>query len=98
MARRRSRSVELKQRRDVLIARARLERVALRDATQDLQIAGDRAVRIALGGLALIRRYWLPLGLILAGTLSGRARPVLRMVRTGLVVWQSVKLLRAARR
>jgi hypothetical protein len=98
VASRRSRPADLKRRREGLIARAALERAALRDATQDFQIATDRVARVAIGGLALIRRYWLPLGVVLAGAFSKRARPVLRMVRTGLVVWQTVKLLRAARR
>jgi hypothetical protein len=81
-----------------LIARAELERAALRAATQDLQIASDRVARVAFGGLAFIRRYWLPLSVALAATLFKGARPALRMARTGLAVWQTVRLLRAARR
>lgn len=70
----------------------------MRDATQDLQIASDRVARIALLGVTLVRRYWLPLGIVLAGTFTRRARPLLRIARTGLAVWQTVRLLRAARR
>lgn len=97
MARMRSRTGELRRSRESLIARAELERAALRDATQDLQIASDRIARIAIGGLALIRQYWLPLGVVLAATVFKGARPALRMARTGLAVWQTVRLLRAAR-
>jgi len=95
---RRGQPAELRQRREALVMRAALERAALRDATQDLQIAGDRVARIALTAVTLIRRYWLPLGLIAAATFSRRVRPLLRIARTGLVVWQAVRLLRDARR
>jgi hypothetical protein len=98
VARVRSSASELRRGRESLIARAELERAALRDATQDMQIASDRVARIAIGGLAFIRQYWLPLGVALAVTLFKGPRPVLRMVRTGLTVWQTVRLLRPARR
>jgi hypothetical protein len=35
---------------------------------------------------------------VLAGGLFKRARPFLKMARTGLAVWQTVRVLRAARR
>jgi hypothetical protein len=41
-----------------------------------------------------MRRYWLPAGLLLASGMFKRARPFLRMARTGLAVWQTVRLLR----
>ena len=85
---------DLRARRELLIARAALERAAMRDATQDLQIASERIARIAVVGISLIRRYWLPAGLLLAGGLFKRARPFLRMARTGLAVWQAMRLLR----
>lgn len=94
----RASAAELRRCRQILTARAELERMAMRDATQDLQIATDRIARIATIGIALVRRFWLPAGLLLAGSLSGRARPVLRAARTGLAVWQTIRLLRAARR
>lgn len=98
VASKRAQAADLRQRREALVMRAALERAALRDATQDLQIAGDRVARIAITGVTLIRRYWLPLGLIAAATFSRRVRPLLRIARTGLVVWQTVRLLRDARR
>lgn len=98
VASKRAQAAELRHRREALVMRAALERAALRDATQDLQIASDRAARIALLGVTLVRRYWLPLGLIAAATFSRRVRPLLRIARTGLAVWQTVRLLREARR
>ena len=80
--------------REQLIARAALERAAIRDATHDLQIASERIARIAIVGVTLVRRYWLPVGLLLAGGLFKRTRPFLKMARTGLAVWQTVRLLR----
>lgn len=90
----RSSAASLKARREMLVARAALERAAIRVATQDLQIASERIARIAIVGVALMRRYWLPVGLLLAAGLSKRARPLLSMARTGLAVWQTVRLLR----
>lgn len=87
-------SADLRASREMLIARAALERAAIRDATQDLQIASERIARIATVGISLVRRYWLPAGLLLAGGVFRRARPFLRMARTGLAVWQAVRLLR----
>ena len=87
-------SAALQASREILIARAALERAAIREATQDLQIASERIARIAVVGVALVRRYWLPAGLLLAGGLFKRTRPFLRMARTGLAVWQTVRLLR----
>lgn len=80
--------------RELLVARASLERQAMREATQDLQIASERIARLAVVGISLLRRYWLPAGLLLAGGLFKRTRPFLRMARTGLAVWQTVRLLR----
>jgi hypothetical protein len=93
----RSNASGLKRRRQSLIARAELERAALRDTTQDIQIASDRIARVAFGGLALVRRYWLPLSVALAVSLFAGARPALRMARTGFAIWQTVRLLRPAR-
>ena len=66
----------------------------LGDATQDLQIASERIARIAVVGVSLVRRYWLPAGLLLAGGLFKRARPFLKMARTGLAVYQAMRLIR----
>ena len=87
-------AADLRASRELLIARAALERAAIRDATHDLQIASDRIARIAIVGVTLVRRYWLPVGLLLAGGLFKRTRPFLRLARTGLAVWQTVRLLR----
>lgn len=87
-------SADLRASREILIARATLERAAMRDATHDLQIASERIARIAVVGLTLVRRYWLPVGVLLAGGLFKRTRPFLKMARTGLAVWQAVRLLR----
>jgi len=89
-----ARNGDFKASREMLIARAALERAAIRDATQDLQIASERIARIAVVGVSLVRRYWVPAGLLLAGGLFKRARPFLKMARTGLAVWQAVRLLR----
>lgn len=80
--------------RELLVARAALERQAMREATQDLQIASERIARLAVVAVSLVRRYWLPAGLLLAGGLFKRTRPLLRMARMGLAVWQTVRLLR----
>ncbi|HEV8389589.1 MAG TPA: hypothetical protein VGQ35_07090 [Dongiaceae bacterium] len=93
-----SNAADLEQCRRVLIARAALERHAMRDATENLQIATDRIARIATLGISLVRRYWLPAGVLLASVLFKRARPVLRAARTGLAIWQTARLLRNARR
>jgi hypothetical protein len=85
---------DLNASRELLVARAALERAALRDATEDMQVASERIARIAIVGVSLARRYWLPAGLLLATGLFKRARPLLRMARTGLAVWQTVRLLR----
>jgi hypothetical protein len=90
----RSGTADLKASREILIARATLERAAIRDATHDLQIASERIARIAVVGVSLVRRYWLPVGVLLAGGLFKRTRPFLKMARTGLAVWQAVRLLR----
>ena len=89
----RSSAADLRVSREMLVARAALERAAIRDATQDLQIASERIARIAVVGISLLRRYWLPAGLLLAGGMFRRARPFLKMARTGLAVWQAVRLL-----
>jgi hypothetical protein len=90
----RNSAADLRASREILIARATLERAAIRDATQDLQIASERIARIAVIGVTLVRRYWLPVGVLLAGGLFKRTRPFLKMARTGLAVWQTVRLLR----
>jgi hypothetical protein len=90
----RSSAADLRASREILIARAALERAAISDATQDLQIASERIVRIAVVGISLLRRYWLPAGLLLAGGMFKRARPFLKAARTALAVWQTVRLLR----
>lgn len=88
---------ELKRCREALIVRAALERAALREATQDMQIAGDRIARFAMIGASLLRRYWPLLGVLAVSGLFKRARPLLRLARTGLAIWQTVRLLRATR-
>jgi len=90
-------AIELERCRRVLIARAELEREAMRDATEDLQVATDKIARIATIGISLARRYWLPAGALMIGMLFKRARPVLRAAQTGLAVWQTVRMLRNAR-
>jgi hypothetical protein len=90
----RNSAADLKASREMLIARAALERAAIRDATQDLQIASERIARIAVVGIKLVRRYWLPISVVLAGGLFKRARPFLRFFRTGLAVYQTVRLMR----
>jgi hypothetical protein len=89
---------ELERCRRILIARAELERHAMRDATQDLQIATDRIARIVVVGVRLLRRYWLPVGMLVAGGVFKRVRPVLRLAQTGLAIWQTVRLVRSPRR
>ena len=89
---------DLKACREILIARAAVERIAVRDATQDWQIASERIARVAVVGVSLVRRYWLPVGVLVAGGLFKRVRPFLKMARTGLMVWQTVRVLRATRR
>jgi hypothetical protein len=87
----------LERYRRLLVARAELERDAMRAATKDLQRASDRIARIAIIGVKL-SRYWLPALVLVAGPLLKRVRPMLRMARTGLVIWQTVQLLRNTRR
>jgi hypothetical protein len=70
----------------------------MRETTKELQDAGDRFARIAAAGIRLVRRYWLPAGALLGGMLFKRVRPLLRAAQTGLAVWQTVRLLRDARR
>ncbi|MEZ5832856.1 MAG: hypothetical protein R3D05_16910 [Dongiaceae bacterium] len=91
-------AAELARCRRALIARAAFERAAMREATEDLQIAGDRIARMVVVGIDLMRRFWLPVGLLVAVTLVKRARPLLRYARTGLAIWQTVQLMRGARR
>ena len=93
-----SQLAELRRCREFLVARAELERQALRDTTQDLQIASDRMARIAIVGISLARRYWLPATIVLTGSLFKRARPILHVARTGLALWQVMRVLRASRR
>jgi hypothetical protein len=93
-----SNAAELERHRRVLIARAELERQAMREATEDLQESTERIARIATIGISLVRRYWLPVGVLVAGGLFMRTRPVLRAAQTGLAIWQTVRMLRNARR
>lgn len=94
----RSSAPELERHRRMLVARAELERDAMRAATEDVQLATDRIARIVIGGVSLVRRYWLPAGVLVAGALFKRVHPMLRVARTGLAIWQTVQLLRNARR
>jgi hypothetical protein len=93
----RSSAAGLERHRLLLVARAELERDAMRVATEDLQLASDRIARIAIVCVRLVHRYWLPASVLAAGALFKRARPLLRMARTGLVIWQTVRLLWNAR-
>ena len=88
---------DLKRKRELLIARATLERAAMSDATEDFQLASERIARIAVTGVTLARRYWLPASLLLAVGMFKRVRPVLRMARTALMVWQAARMLRDPR-
>ena len=90
--------VELERYRRLLVARAEHERDAMRHATEDLQLASDRMVRIAIVVIGLVRRYWLPVGVLLASALFRRARPMVCTARTGLAIWQTVRMFRNARR
>jgi hypothetical protein len=81
----------------MLVARAADERQAMRDATAELQAATERCARIAVIGMRLVRRYWLPVGVLAASGLLKRARPILRAAQTGLVLWQTVRMLRNVR-
>ena len=94
----RSSAAELERHRRLLTARAELERDAIRVATEDLQLASDRIARIAIVGVSLVRRYWLLASVLAAGALFKRGRPMLRIVQTGVAIWQTVRLLRIARR
>jgi hypothetical protein len=94
----RNSAAELERHRRMLVARAELERDAMRAATEELQLASDRIAQIAIVGVSLVRRYWLPASVLVAGALFKRVRPMLRVARTGLAIWQTVQLLRNARR
>jgi hypothetical protein len=98
MASARGGMAELDRRRSMLLARAELERRAMRDVTEDLQDTGDGVVRLAATGVRLLRQFWLPAGALVAGALFRRARPVLRAARAGLAAWQMVQMLRNAGR
>ena len=91
-------SVELERLRRSLIERAALERLALQGATEDLQAASDRIVGIAVTVVTLVRRYWLPVGMIAAASLFKPLRPALRLAQTGLAIWQVARQLRGLRR
>jgi hypothetical protein len=91
-------AAELERCRQVLMARAALERHAMRATTEELQDAGDRLGRIAVIGIRIVRQYWLPAGVLLGGMLFKRVRPLVRAAQTGLAVWQTVRMLRDARR
>jgi len=93
-----SNAAELERCRQVLIVRAALERHAMRETTEELQDAGDRIGRIAVIGIRIARRYWLPAGVLLGGMFFKRVRPLLRAAQTGLAVWQTVRMLRNVRR
>lgn len=98
MASARGGMAELERCRSMLMVRAELERRAMRDTTEDLQDASDGVVRLAAAGVHLARQFWLPVGVMIVGALSRRARPVLRAARAGLAVWQVVQMLRNAGR
>ena len=93
-----SSAAELERCRQVLIARAALERYAMRETTEELQDASDRIAHVAIVGIRILRQYWLPAGVVLGGLLFKRVRPVLRAAQTGFAVWQTMRLLRNARR
>jgi hypothetical protein len=89
---------ELERCRRALTARAERERLAMREATEDLQDASDRLVHLAVTGVRLVRQFWLPASALAAGALFKRVRPVLRAARTALALWQMMRLLRDGRR
>jgi len=89
---------EFERCRGVLMARAELERRAMRIATADMQDASDGVVRLAATGVRIARQFWLPVGVTIVGALSRRARPVLRAARAGLAVWHVMQMLRKAGR
>jgi hypothetical protein len=91
-------AVELERRRRLLILRAALERSALQGATEDMQMATDRIVRVGGIVVTLVRRFWLPLGVLAAAGLFNRLGPMLWVARTGLAIWQTARLVRAGRR
>jgi len=91
-------AIELARLRRLFLARAALERGAMRMATEDMQDSTDRIARIAVTGITMLRRYWLPASVLLLGGLFKRTRPVLRAAQTGLAIWQTVRMLRDARR
>ena len=90
----RSRTAEIERYRRLLVARAALERDAMQAATADFQFASDRIARIAVVGGMLLRRYLLPVSILVASVLFKRVRPALRMARMGFDIWQLVRLLR----
>ena len=90
-------AVELDRLSQLLIVRAALERSALQGATEDMQMAADGIVRIGGFVVTLVRRFWLPLGALAAAGLFKRLGPALRLARTGLAIWQTARLVRAAR-
>jgi hypothetical protein len=94
----RSSAAELERHRRMLVARAKLERDAMQAATEDLQLASDRIARIAIICVRLVRHYGLRATVLMAGALFKHVRPMLRVARTGLVIWQTVQLLRNVRR
>ena len=89
--------VELRRLHRLLVQRAALERWALRETTEELQSAADGFVRVGTLAVHLARKYWLPVGALAALALFKR-QPALRLVRTGLTIWQTARLLRAPRR
>ena len=91
-------AVELERLCQLLIVRAALERRALQGATEDMQMATDGIVRVGGIVVSLVRRFWLPLGALAAAGLFKRLGPALRLARTGLAIWQTARLVRAARR
>ena len=91
-------AMQLERRRQLLIVRAALERSALQGATEDMQMAADGIVRVGGIVVTLVRRFWLPLGALAAAGLFKRLGPALRLVRTGLAIWQTARLVRAGRR
>lgn len=90
-------AAELARLRAQLIQRAALERYALREPAAGLQAAGDGVVRAAGVAVGLVRRFWLPLGVLMVAGLFTRLGPALRVARMGLAVWQVARLLRHGR-
>jgi hypothetical protein len=90
-------TIDLERCRRLLVVRAELERGAMRDATEDLQLASDRIAWIAITGVRLVRRYWLPASVLVAATLFKRPRSALRVANwTGALADSAAAAKRAS--